>query len=324
MLKVGNKLIGAPIERILQQIRYETNGEYFKDIIRRGKNLAITCPSHKNHRELHPSCYIYIEDDNQTEYGLAHCFTCDYVASFTKLVGDCFGEDEEFGKEWLCDHFGDVFIEDFEYLPEIDLNEQTPKTRIEDVSILKNYNNYHPYMWSRGLTKEVVDKFVVGYDPKLDAITFPMWDENNNFVGVTARSVKNKFFWIPKELEKPVYLLNVCLFEKHSCIYVCESQIDALVCWGWGLPAVALIGTGTPHQYEVLRKCGIRNFITALDPDDAGRKGTSKLIDALLPTSMITIVDLPSGKDVNDLTKEKFEALELLDLYDWKNKYNIK
>ena len=308
-LRIDNKIINTPIEIILKQLREETGFKYFKEIINKGSNILVTCPHHKDGNENKPSCYIYnADDDPNVMYGTVHCFSCGYKATLWQMVADCFNESEEFGKEWLVDRYGNIFVETYEYLPEIELDKK-PK-EIEPIDLSK-YDYYHPYMWKRGLSKEIVDKFRIGYDPIRDAITFPVWDEHNNLVGVTARNVKNKKFWIPENMEKPVYLLNVCMYEKVPCVYVCESQINALTLWTWGYPAVALFGTGTEHQYEILNKCGITCFKTCFDGDRAGEIGRKKFRNQL-KNSIVCDILLPQGKDVNDLTKEEFDALEII------------
>lgn len=100
-------------------------------------------------------------------------------------------------------------------------------------------------MWKRHLTREVVDRFRIGYDKEKDAITFPVWDEKGNLVMITERSVTSKKFYIPSNTEKPVYLLNEVLKCGYNKVYVVESQINCLTLWSWGYPSIALFGTGS-------------------------------------------------------------------------------
>ena len=99
-------------------------------------------------------------------------------------------------------------------------------------------------MYQRGLTKEVIDMFRIGYDSKRDAITFPVWDDKGVPLFVTARSVRDKKFYIPFEAEKPVYLLNFVKKWGIDSVYVAESQINTLVLWSWGYPSIGFFGTG--------------------------------------------------------------------------------
>ena len=120
------------------------------------------------------------------------------------------------------------------------------------------------------------------------------------------------------DLDKSIYLLDTIKKYKYTTVYVVESQINALTLWGWGYPSVALFGTGSEHQYNLLKKSGIRNFVLCFDGDTAGRQGAKKLVKTLPVSSMVTVVQLPESKDVNDLTKEEFERLPRFDRNDLK------
>ena len=93
-------------------------------------------------------------------------------------------------------------------------------------------------------------------------------------------------------------------------VFVCESQINTLTMRTWGYDSVGLFGTGSAHQYKVLKESGLRKFVLCFDGDEAGRKGASRFIknmDDIFP--LIQVVQVPNGKDINDLTKEQFDEL---------------
>ena len=173
----------------------------------------------------------------------------------------------------------------------------------------QSYDFYHPYMWKRHLSKEVVDQFRVGYDKERNAITFPVYDEKHRLVMITARCVDNKRFYIPEGVEKPVYLLYDVIERGETTAFVAESQINALTLRTFGYPGTALFGTGTTKQYEILKKSGIRNYILAFDGDSAGEHGAQRFKNNMPKDVFITELKLPAGKDVNDLTKEEFDYL---------------
>lgn len=312
-LKIKNRLITEPIINILYQARREANNGKLKDIIdKHNGNLLISCPCHKDGFERRPSCTVAISTETDLEPGFAHCFTCGYSAPLTQLITDVFNEDDiSFGEEWIRERFGTTLVSSVEYLPEIVLEKTKVEKTFLDESILTEYDYYHPYMWYRKLSKDVVDMFRVGYDKDRDAITFPVYDEKHRLVMVTARSVNTKRFWIPADVQKPVYLLYHLLENNIKTAYVCESQINTLYMWSLGYPSCGLFGTGSDTQYETLRKCGIRNFILMMDGDEAGQKGAYRFRKNMPKDCFITTVNLPAGKDVNDLSAE--EIKELLD-----------
>jgi hypothetical protein len=309
-LIVDGKVIDTPIMTILTTLKSEIHNGLLKDIDRETQdNIPVTCPIHKNGREHKPSCSVYCRKDNdRVEYGKVHCFTCGYTADLPTFVGDCFGADTEFGKKWLLLRFGTNSGNITDYLEPIIL--EPPEKEYLDESILNKYMYYHPYMWKRGLSKEVVDKFGVGFDKDHNAITFPVWDEQNRLVMITSRSVYTKYFHIQANKDKPVYLLNFINRDNIDRVYVCESQINALTLWSWGYPSVALFGTGSHYQYDILNKCGIRNYILCFDGDSAGDKGRDRFLRNIRKDVLVSYKKIPMGKDVNDLTKEQFEKLE--------------
>ena len=176
-----------------------------------------------------------------------------------------------------------------------------------DEKILDQYSYFHPYQFQRGLTEEIIRKFKIGYDEQTDSITFPVWDDKGHLLGITKRSVKGKQFYIPKELNKPVYLLNFIKQYNITDVIICEGQIDALVSWSRGMPAVALFGAGTTDkQIELLDKSGIRHFILMYDNDLAGNHGSLRLKQKLSKDKMITEIIMPQGKDVASCTEKEF------------------
>ena len=306
---IKNKLVEVPIISIIKQIKIESNKDIFRDIKDKGKEVMCTCPYHSEGKEKHPSFSIHsLYDDH---YGVFHCFTCNTNGNIITLISDCLELNKEDSEDWLTERFSNGFIEKEEILPEIQLY-KTKKNKVLDESILDEYRYFHPYMFQRKLTEEVIRKFQIGCTPDGKYITFPCWDEKGNLVGIFKRSTTTKEFIIPTDIEKPVYLLNYIIKEGHTKVVVCESQINALTAWTFGYPAIALFGTGNSTQYNILKKSGIRNYILAFDGDEAGDKGRDRFIKNMGNDFMITTKLIPRGKDLNDLTKEEFDSLKTI------------
>ena len=302
-----NHVIDTDVEDILNDVREATDNFYLKDIRRKGRDVSITCPFHKFGQENRPSCYVYNKDDaDDFPFGYFKCFTCGEKGPLHKLVAKCLDISYEDAKEYLIDRYSSVFAERTFNLPEIKLNQ---KKEYLDESILEQYMYIHPYILKRGISPEVVKKFKVGWNKQNNSITFPVWDEHGGLVGITERYINRKYFYIPEGVEKPVYLLNYIKREGIDNVYVCESQINALTLQSFGYPAIALFGTGTKEQYEILKRSGIRIFRLALDGDLPGAHGMRRFIENMPDDVYIEVVDIPKGKDVNDLTKEEFDSL---------------
>lgn len=306
-LVIKNRVIDAPVETILKKVRAETR--YLKDIVKKKEDVICTCPFHKDGNESKPACFVY-DDDGKLVKGTFHCFACGEKGTLAKLVGKCYNNDTKWGEKWLIDNFSSTFVQNREYLEEI---VEKKKEYLEE-SVLETfeYDNEQALDYlinKRHLHKDIIDKFQIGFEKSTNSVTFPCRDEHGRLVGVFKRNISTKFFTIPQIDPKPVYLLDYVIKNGYSKVYVVESQINALTLWGWGFPAVALFGTGSNYQYEVLKKSGIRQYILAFDGDLAGQVGANRFVENN-KESLLTKVIIPQGKDVNDLTKEEFLNLE--------------
>lgn len=313
-LIINNRIIHTPIIEILQKLKSENTMGYLSTIIDKGDNVVITCPFHKDGQERHPSCSVYADRNNpDVMVGTVHCFTCGAKMSLVSLVSYVLGLSENYAKEWLTDNFSDTFI-DYIDTSVFDFEKPEPITYLDE-TILNEYNFYHPYMEKRKLTRDVISRFKIGYDMDSQSLTFPVWDEHNNLVMVTKRSVNSKNFFIPASKNKPVYLLNYIINNNITEVTVAESQINTLTLWGWGIPAIGLFGTGSKYQYNILKKSGIRVYHLAFDGDEAGRKAIDRFIQNMPKDVMIDIVSIPNGKDINDLSFEEYRNLEIKDIF---------
>lgn len=310
-LVINNRSIDTPLVKILKQVKLEINTGKLGTVKEKHDNVIVTCPFHKEGKEAHPSCSLYCGDNSEIEYGWFKCFTCGETGPLTKFIGECFNSTPSFGKEWLLERFGNTVVE--KQLDMLPIDFKASKTQYLDESILNTFQSYHPYMTQRKLTSEIIEKFKIKYDTETKSIVFPVWDDRGRLFMLTRRSVVDKTFIIDKDKEKPVYLLNFIKQNNIKTVCVCESQINALTAWSWGYPAVALFGTGTKLQYEILAKSGIRFYNLCFDGDEAGDRGTQNFIKNLgNKGALINVIHLPRGKDVNDLTKEEFDKLLLM------------
>lgn len=305
MLKIDNYTIVTPLIDILQVVR-KYNPTYLNTLKVTGNDIMCTCPFHGHHVEQHPSCGINI-DPTSPLYGTYHCFACDSVGSFYHLVAECFGKNDAWAKQWLIDNFGEVGSQPTINLPPIEIKSRNRKPTLDE-SILKTFENFHPYMIQRKLNQDIVNKFEVKYDPKTNCLVFPVRDADGKLVMLTRRSVVDKTFIIDKEKEKPVYLLYYILKNKIQEFMICESQIDALTAFSYGMPCCATMGQPSDKQIESINKSGVRILYTMFDNDDWGRKFTETVNRKLKKDIIVINVTIPykGKKDINDLTKEEF------------------
>lgn len=306
-----------------------------------GSYYQVHCPFHNNGQERRPSCGVLLEDQvrNGRKYlkGSWHCFTCGYAEPMSKAVQDMFDLHPvtlEFRSE-IFELIGeDADVEDDALLPDsiiqglnskyaIDyIRSQTehPKTYISDEE-LASYRYIVPYMYERGLTDELIDRYDIGFDANfipegrkrpVPCITFPVRDEHGNTLFIARRSVEGKFFYLPRAIEKPVYGIFE-LPRNVKSVVITESVFNMTTSVKYGRPAVSLLGTGNLLQIKQLQRLGVQEFILGLDPDEAGRRGSAKLKRHLSKVAIVWEFEgIPEGKDINDLDFDAFSNLDLV------------
>lgn len=324
MLKVGNALVTTPVTEIIQVLKQELNlrGVNLLNKITVGtNNIQVTCPVHNNGQERKPSCGISTTTRQGVETGTVHCFTCGYRATLPEFISVCFGRNDngEFGKNWLIKKFVSVQINE---RPDLVLNfDRKPAQNSQNEYIseeeLDSYRYTHPYLYQRGMTDEIIERYDLGYDRNfklpgtnniIETVTFPVRDINGNTLFIARRAIHQKLFYYPENVDKPIYGIYE-LDKTAKEVIVCESMFNALTCQVYGRQAIALLGLGTETQYKQLEQLPCRKLIIGLDPDNAGYKAGQKLKQRLQGKKLISFLDVPKGSDINDLTEQEFNQL---------------
>lgn len=318
MIRLDKKVINADLidifQTLKQYIMQRDHKVILKDIHDAGENVMITCPFHKGGNERRPSCGVSKIDKEDHPAGTVHCFTCGRSTSFDKLISYLLGTEDSGaeGKKWLLANF------DISYTRQLNVelrradgrSHEKLKTFISEM-MLQEYRFYHPYMYKRGLTNEIIEKYDIGYDKYNNMITFPVRDIKGNCIFLAKRSVKGKMFILPSGLNKPLYGVFELDYNKHE-VFIVESFFNALTLAKWGYNAIALMGTGSSYQYDLINALPFRTIHICLDGDAAGRIGTIKLMDNISSSKLVVNHVMLDGKDVNDLTEEEFNNLTVL------------
>lgn len=306
-----------------------------------GSYYQVHCPFHNNGQERRPSCGVLLEDQvrNGRTYrqGNWHCFTCGYADSMQNAINTIFSTHSvtpQFKQE-ILDLIGSEDSDEFDLLiPEGMMKSLNSKYAVNHLKSLtekpvsyvsdeelESYRFTVPYMYERGLTDELIEKYDIGFDanyiPKgrkrpVPCITFPVRDKNGNTLFIARRSVEGKFFFLPEYADKPVYGLYE-LPKNAKSVVIVESVFNMTSCVKFGRPAVALLGTGNVLQINQLKQLGVQEFILGFDPDDAGRRATNRLKRQLRDVAIVWEFEgIPENKDINDLTFEEFQSLNLV------------
>lgn len=167
-------------------------------------------------------------------------------------------------------------------MPLVPSNDMKRSLEIAMMQFHKSVDLAMDYLSSRGITKEAVNYFRLGF--VADGIR-PPWDE---FAGrlaipyIVGRSVVG-FKFRALDDEGLRYISNhgfyakrffnpQTLTELHSRIYICEGELDTITLWQLGVPAVGLGGANTwdPWMGRALRG---REVIVLADGKGRSEKG---------------------------------------------------
>lgn len=324
MFKVNDLILDVSPLQLIYDLKYSLNqnGIYLLNTIKDGnENIQFSCPSHKGGQERKPSCGMLVKDTwkNGKEYkaGTVHCFACGYTATLIEFISFCFGFQDGgiFGNKWVHNNYKTSLTQakrqfDLQFIRG-HINEELPTISEE---ILDTFRYTHSYMYKRGLTDDIIEMFDIGYDRAIDAITFPVKNLKGEVKWIQTRSVKYKFYKIPEKINKTDYLYGAyeCIINGFKEVYVVESPLNALTYWKYGLPAIALFGTGGGQQYDLLASLPIRHYILSLDNDEAGQKGTQILINKLKNKKILSKVVYKDFRDINDLQEECLQLPKIL------------
>jgi DNA primase len=306
--------------------------------------VSAACPFHKGGQERHPSFWI------NRDTGGWGCFTCSTggsnIRDFLKALG-------------VQNHSIDAKVEEAQKEAATELKihkiKQKKKARSEfkgthilPESLLGVFDWTPTAMLEFGFPEELLLEHDIGYDNRLDRITFPVRDIEGNLVGVSGRTVvpgvipKYLFYsgWhkvdnqdIPGELGDwcpeysnddvrnhlwrghDVYPRLINGNPKDGYLIIVEGFKACLwmVKCGW-VNTVATMGTAmTVNQERLIRRLGVRTFVL-MDANDPGRASSRKICQRLgVNTFPVYECSYPQGTDEStqpdSLTTEELEKV---------------
>lgn len=190
---------------------------------------------------------------------------------------------------------------------------------------LKSLNPKHPYLAERGLEKDTIEYFGLGYCSRglmRGRVVIPIHNERSELVAYSGRYPGE-----PPE-DRPKYLLPSGFRKSHvvfnlsragasareTGLVVVEGFFDVFRVWQAGFhQVVAIMGSSlSERQRDLLAaSVGPQGKITLfLDQDDAGRTCLSQCLDELSPRVFVKALRLPNEGDQPDrLSKEQIQQI---------------
>lgn len=254
---------------------------------------------------------------NGTRY---KCFSCTEKGDIFDLVGYMEGLENDF-----VIHYNRTLKIMRSYL-NCDKHEKSKPVKSETVKVPEvskevDYTEYlhkchenvdqTDYFINRGLSKETIDRFNLGYDAEKNCVTIPYNHDCKGYVDRVLWDSNSKYYKHGNEIfnVEALYKYHTAddIFFSGGYVFVTEGQIDAMSFMEIGLEAVGIGGTNETIRLvnQLKEHSSNKALILALDNDKVGRRATGKFIEELeeaeLNQKYIVISDLyKQYKDANE------------------------
>lgn len=308
----------ADVEKLLDYYGFEISSR--EGIILRGK-----C---KIHGGDNPTAFVINKESTLWFCHTGDCGGGDIFELVQKMNGISFIQ----SVEWLSSFF-DVDINGLEIVERksklkkelqafIKAMTNTKKKTIEEYSIKEEVKRVKKF---RNFKEETLSYFNLGYVKEIELerkngskykvfnrLVFPIIFKNKQ-IGIVLRRINSKD--TPKWSNQPVnidtgeVLYNYDNAIGQPVIVVVEGITDVWAYHEIGVVAVATFGAHiTDKQYRLLIKTGA-DIVFSFDGDEAGDKATKKGIEMFKNKANIELINIPKGKDPENLNREELKEL---------------
>jgi DNA primase len=171
---------------------------------------------------------------------------------------------------------------------------------------------YHAYLEARGISKDLAERFGVGFFPGKGSmsgrIVFPIKNEKGELVGYAGRAIDSSVESQPKYKLPPGFHKGHILYNrfavKGEAVTIVEGFISCMKVSAAGFPCVALMGASLTEAQEKLLT--FKYITLLLDPDDAGSKAAAEIAPRLARGHYVRIVTPPRQPD--EMSSEEIKA----------------
>ncbi|HEV8700966.1 MAG TPA: toprim domain-containing protein [Candidatus Polarisedimenticolia bacterium] len=186
---------------------------------------------------------------------------------------------------------------------------------------LKTLAREHPYLKERGISKETIQTFDVGFCTRglmKGRVAIAIHNERNELVAYAGRAIddtlaKEEGKWkLPYGFQKArvVWNLNRATKNTGSGLIVVEGFFDAMKVHQAGFPnVVALMGSTMSEYQEELLVAATDSLALMFDGDDAGYEGLRKVYGRLRRKLFLKEVHLEVGEQPDSLSDERLKGL---------------
>jgi DNA primase len=283
-----------------KKILYEALGNHTE----KGSELLFTCPA-CNHRKRKFSVNL---DKNAFK-----CWVCDYRGRNIRRLIRRFGSYVQLQK-WDgitnrsdLERFADLFMEPIhrEDKTKLELPEEFVSLCANSIPATGMYALR--YLQSRGLTKDDITKWKIGYcfeGEYRNRIIVPSFDDDGDCSYFIARSYTGDSYKYKNPRVSKDIVFNELFINWNKDLVLVEGVFDALVAGN----AVPILGSTLRTNSDLVRKIVLNDtpIYVALDPD--ARKKENKIIQTLLRYDIeMYKIDVSGYEDVGSMSKDVFQ-----------------
>jgi hypothetical protein len=173
------------------------------------------------------------------------------------------------------------------------------------------------YLGKRGLTRQTLDEWEIGWHPGARRVAIPIRDCKNRLVGITGRGID--LWTVPKYLHSTGFKRDYYLYGEHKVPeggsevgYLVEGMFDALWLWqnGYKYPVAMLGSYLSRFQLEKLVKM-FTSVVIVPDGDDAGYEAAKRASASLGKRIHVRTARVPRGRDPAELTSPELSEILL-------------
>lgn len=293
------------VKSIIKGLGLDVRGETFNDFL-------CLCPFHGN-RDT-PSFSISVSK------GLYVCFNpaCGVSGNLVELVKELSHRNEFEAMRFVLSlkpTSAEVFEEELENV----LSDTPDFIEFSQDKLDELYSSLDErsieYFSSRGINRESVDYFKLGYSKSQDMVIVPVHSPTGIPVGLVGRSVEGKVFKNSTGLPRQKTMFNIHRAKRMGgTIIVVESSFDAIRVHQAGFPnVVATLGGSLSNDNLANLDRYSSKIIIATDADDAGRKLGYQIATRLKKKDVNwavwsdNVVYPHGAKDIGDMTEKEIQ-----------------
>jgi DNA primase len=168
---------------------------------------------------------------------------------------------------------------------------------------------YHAYLEARGISKDLAERFGVGFFPGKGSmsgrIVFPLKNEKAELVGYAGRAIDDSEprYRLPAGFHKGLVLYNRFAV-RGEAVTIVEGFVACMKVSAAGFPCVSLMGTTLSEAQEKL--LNFKYITLLLDPDDAGSMAAAEIAPRLARGHYVRIVS--PLKMADEMSAEEIKA----------------